>query len=53
VTLTPAPATGSSKNCVAAEAAVIKRITQNPANFYVNVHNAEFPNGAVRAQLSK
>jgi hypothetical protein len=53
VTLTPAPAKGSSKNCVAAEAAVIKRIEQNPANFYVNVHNAEFPNGAVRAQLSK
>lgn len=22
-----------------------------PANFYVNVHNAEFPNGAIRGQI--
>ncbi|HYP28551.1 MAG TPA: CHRD domain-containing protein [Blastocatellia bacterium] len=53
VTLTPPPAEGSSKNCVSADAELIKRIRQNPANFYVNVHNAEFPNGAVRGQLSK
>lgn len=24
---------------------------ENPANYYVNVHNAEFPGGAVRGQL--
>jgi len=27
-------------------------IITNPANFYVNVHNAPFPNGAVRGQLA-
>jgi hypothetical protein len=53
VTLAPAPASGSSKECVTASADVIKKIMANPANFYVNVHNAEFPNGAVRGQLSK
>ena len=53
VTLEPPPAEGSSKNCVSADAELIKRIRQNPENFYVNVHNAEFPNGAVRGQLSK
>ncbi len=53
VTLAPPPAGGSSKDCVAADAELIKRIRQNPANFYINVHNAEFPDGAVRGQLSK
>jgi hypothetical protein len=52
VTLSPPPE-GSSKNCVSAAEDVIKRIRQNPESFYVNVHNAEFPNGAVRGQLSK
>jgi hypothetical protein len=53
VPLEPAPAGGSSKNCVSADQELIKRIMQNPENFYVNVHNAEFPDGAVRGQLSK
>ena len=52
VTLSPPPAQGSSKNCVSADEELIKRIRQNPENFYVNVHNAEFPDGAVRGQLS-
>lgn len=52
VTLSP-PANGSSNNCVSADADLIKKIRQNPENYYVNVHNAEFPNGAVRGQLSK
>jgi hypothetical protein len=52
VTLTP-PAEGSSKGCVSAGADLIKNIRQNPGNFYVNVHNADFPDGAVRGQLSK
>ena len=53
VTLTPPPADGSSKGCVNADAELIKNIRQNPANYYVNVHNADFPDGAVRGQLSK
>lgn len=46
------PAEGSSKGCATVDAQVITDIQQNPANFYVNVHNAEFAAGAVRGQLS-
>jgi hypothetical protein len=48
-----APKGGSAKGCKTADAAVIKDIMANPVNYYVNVHNAAFPNGAVRGQLSK
>ncbi len=32
---------------------LIKDIRQNPHRYYVNVHNSDFPPGAVRGQLSK
>jgi hypothetical protein len=31
---------------------LLKAIIRNPENYYVNVHNAPFPNGAVRGQLA-
>lgn len=46
-----APASGSSSGCVAVDKDLAKEIAKNPAAFYVNVHNAEFPPGAVRGQL--
>jgi hypothetical protein len=48
-----APKTGSAKGCKQADAAVIKAMMQDPTGYYVNVHNAAFPKGAVRGQLSK
>jgi hypothetical protein len=48
-----APADGSSEGCVNLEKDQIKALMDNPAGYYVNVHNAEFPDGAVRGQLSK
>ena len=48
-----APADGSSEGCVNLAKDKVKALMDNPAGYYVNVHNAEFPDGAVRGQLSK
>lgn len=48
-----APTSGSAKGCVNVDKELIKDMMQNPANYYVNIHNAEFPKGAVRGQLGK
>jgi hypothetical protein len=48
-----APKTGTAKGCKPAEASVIMAILANPAGYYVNVHNAAYPKGAVRGQLAK
>ena len=34
------------------EAGIVQRILNNPARFYINVHNPEFPAGAIRGNLS-
>jgi len=53
VPLTP-PTSGSSSGCVSGvNRDLIKAIIQNPEGYYVNVHNADFPAGALRGQLSK
>ena len=51
VSLEP-PIDGERDGCVAAPEEIAEDIERNPAGFYVNVHNAEYPNGAVRGQLS-
>lgn len=33
------------------EAGIVQRILNNPDDFYVNVHNPRFPEGAIRGQL--
>ena len=33
------------------EAGIVQRILNNPEQFYINVHNPDFPSGAIRGQL--
>jgi CHRD domain len=33
--------------------AALRRILRNPKGYYVNIHTASFPDGAVRGQLSR
>lgn len=48
-----APADGESRGCLSVPSALADEIERSPASFYVNVHNARYPNGAVRGQLRR
>lgn len=45
------PEDGNSADCVTPGETLAQEILANPSRFYVNVHNADYPGGAVRGQL--
>jgi hypothetical protein len=47
------PTSGTAQGCVQVAREKALEILKNPGNYYVNVHNAEFPGGALRGQLAK
>jgi hypothetical protein len=53
VVVLDAPASGNSKGCQTVAADVVIALLTTPADYYVNVHNAAFPKGAIRGQLGK
>jgi hypothetical protein len=47
----PLGKTYKAKGCTTATTAVARAIKNNPAAYYVNVHDAKYPAGALRGQL--
>ena len=53
IPLSAPDANGFASGCASADREEIKEIIQHPEDYYVNVHNTEFPAGALRGQLDK
>jgi hypothetical protein len=49
----PTPPLGASSACVDVTSAQAAKIISKPSAYYYNVHNAPFPGGALRGQLSR
>lgn len=47
-----APTNGASSGCATVSDELAEALMASPADYYVNVHTADFPDGAVRGQLS-
>jgi hypothetical protein len=52
VPLTP-PANGMVQACAPVAADLMAAILANPSDYYVNIHTAAFPKGAMRGQIAK
>ena len=46
-----APSSGMSQACTTISRELARELIQNPQDYYINVHNMEYPAGAVRGQL--
>ncbi len=44
---------GHLDDCVSADPTLLADIVNNPGNYYVNLHNARFPGGALRCQIER
>lgn len=44
---------GASATCSTEPTDLLRDIAANPSGYYVNIHNPEFPSGALRSQLGR
>lgn len=49
----PLGAAFKRRGCTTASAAVVRAIERSPAAYYVNIHTAKYPGGAIRGQLAR
>jgi hypothetical protein len=52
VDLDPPPEDRTSSGCTDVNPALLRNLLEKPHRYYVDVHNKEFPHGAIRGQLS-
>ncbi len=46
-------AEGKADGCVDVDSQLLGKIKDNPQDYYINIHNNPYPNGAIRGQLSQ
>ena len=47
------PTSGASGGCTSADPELVANIAAHPSQYYVNVHNDPYPEGAIRGQLHR
>ena len=52
VEVDPPPEDRTSSGCTDVSPALLRTLLEKPQSYYVDVHNKEFPRGAIRGQLS-
>ena len=52
IPLSAPTAKGASSGCSIVSQDLLKEILEDPSDYYVNVHNADYPAGALRGQLT-
>lgn len=51
IALSPPVTNNNSSGCEMVDRGIAEAIRESPKSYYVNVHNAAYPNGALRGQL--
>ncbi len=51
--LPPPPTERTSSECIEVDPALLDALLANPDGYYIDIHNDEFPNGAIRDQLAE